>query len=89
VILLQWHRPSAVSSEQFEAEAEPDKVRTPTSPTSPLPEALPELKIIDQFHSYVKPTWRPALSTFCTSLTGISQVSLSRLLRSDVYLTDR
>jgi inhibitor of KinA sporulation pathway (predicted exonuclease) len=28
---------------------------------------------IDTFHSYVRPTWRPQLSHFCTSLTGIEQ----------------
>lgn len=29
---------------------------------------------VDTFHSYVRPTWRPQLSTFCTNLTGIQQV---------------
>jgi len=28
---------------------------------------------VDEFHTYVRPTFRPTLSTFCTSLTGISQ----------------
>ena len=30
---------------------------------------------LDVFHSYVRPTWRPVLSDFCTRLTGITQVS--------------
>lgn len=33
------------------------------------------LVTVDTFHSYVRPTWRPALSAFCTRLTGIEQVS--------------
>ncbi|KLT39607.1 hypothetical protein CC85DRAFT_250908 [Cutaneotrichosporon oleaginosum] len=28
---------------------------------------------IDTFHAYVRPTWRPMLSNFCTNLTGIQQ----------------
>ena len=30
---------------------------------------------VDEFHTYVRPTFRPTLSDFCTTLTGISQVS--------------
>nr|XP_039250481.1 3'-5' exoribonuclease 1-like [Styela clava] len=30
-------------------------------------------KIVDEFHSYCKPTLNPKLSEFCVSLTGISQ----------------
>lgn len=33
------------------------------------------LVIKDTFHSYVRPVWQPKLTTFCSSLTGISQVS--------------
>jgi 3'-5' exoribonuclease 1 len=33
------------------------------------------LEVVDEFHSFVKPTWRPKLSAFCTELTGIKQVS--------------
>lgn len=32
-----------------------------------------KLKVVDEFRSYVRPTWRPALTQFCMSLTGISQ----------------
>ncbi|KAI0062234.1 hypothetical protein BV25DRAFT_1916154 [Artomyces pyxidatus] len=31
------------------------------------------LQIVDEFRSFVKPTWRPTLSPFCTDLTGITQ----------------
>ncbi|KAK3845624.1 MAG: ribonuclease H-like domain-containing protein [Linnemannia gamsii] len=31
------------------------------------------LEIVDEFHSYVRPTHRPILSDFCKDLTGISQ----------------
>lgn len=33
------------------------------------------LQRIDTFHTYIKPTWQPVLSEFCTTLTGITQVS--------------
>lgn len=32
-----------------------------------------ELSVIDEFRSFVQPTWRPQLSQFCTDLTGITQ----------------
>ncbi|KAI0928325.1 hypothetical protein AcV5_005929 [Taiwanofungus camphoratus] len=32
-----------------------------------------ELEIVDEFRSFVKPTWKPRLSQFCTNLTGITQ----------------
>ncbi|KAI0807231.1 ribonuclease H-like domain-containing protein [Fomes fomentarius] len=31
------------------------------------------LEIVDQFRSFVRPTWRPQLSAFCHALTGITQ----------------
>ena len=34
-----------------------------------------ELYQVDEFHSFVKPNWNPQLSSFCTELTGITQVS--------------
>jgi hypothetical protein len=33
-----------------------------------------QLKLVDEFRSFVKPTWRPKLSQFCMELTGITQV---------------
>jgi inhibitor of KinA sporulation pathway (predicted exonuclease) len=35
------------------------------------------LQKVAEFRSFVKPTWRPKLSPFCISLTGITQVSVS------------
>lgn len=32
------------------------------------------LDIVSEFRTFVKPTWRPGLSEFCTRLTGITQV---------------
>ncbi|TFY81962.1 hypothetical protein EWM64_g2045 [Hericium alpestre] len=32
-----------------------------------------KLEIVDEFRSFVKPTWRPNLTQFCTNLTGITQ----------------
>lgn len=32
-----------------------------------------QLEVVDTFRSFVKPTWRPQLSPFCTQLTGITQ----------------
>ncbi|KAJ7940858.1 ribonuclease H-like domain-containing protein, partial [Mycena leptocephala] len=32
-----------------------------------------QLEITEEFRSFVKPSWRPILSEFCTELTGITQ----------------
>ncbi|KAJ7273498.1 ribonuclease H-like domain-containing protein [Mycena haematopus] len=32
-----------------------------------------QLEVIAEFRSFVKPSWRPSLSKFCTELTGITQ----------------
>lgn len=40
-----------------------------------------ELVQVDEFRSFVKPSWRPELSAFCTSLTGITQVRRAFLSR--------
>ncbi|KAL0947144.1 hypothetical protein HGRIS_013272 [Hohenbuehelia grisea] len=32
-----------------------------------------QLEVVDEFRSFVKPSWRPTLSQFCTQLTGITQ----------------
>lgn len=36
-----------------------------------------QLEITEEFRSFVKPSWRPILSEFCTELTGITQVRRS------------
>ncbi|KAK7693238.1 hypothetical protein QCA50_002804 [Cerrena zonata] len=35
-----------------------------------------KLQVVDEFRSFVKPVWRPQLSPFCTSLTGITQADV-------------
>ncbi|KAJ6547347.1 ribonuclease H-like domain-containing protein [Mycena capillaripes] len=32
-----------------------------------------QLEVVEEFRSFVKPSWRPTLSKFCTELTGITQ----------------
>lgn len=36
------------------------------------------LETLGTFHSYVKPTWRPQLSSFCKNLVGVGQASEGR-----------
>ncbi|KAI6109877.1 ribonuclease H-like domain-containing protein [Pisolithus sp. B1] len=36
-----------------------------------------QLEVVDEFRSFVKPTWRPQLSNFCTELTGITQTQVN------------
>ena len=33
-----------------------------------------QLEVVEEFRSFVRPSWRPILSEFCTNLTGITQV---------------
>ncbi|KAJ8587996.1 hypothetical protein M405DRAFT_793677 [Rhizopogon salebrosus TDB-379] len=35
-----------------------------------------QLEIVDEFRSFVQPTWRPQLSQYCTNLTGITQAQV-------------
>ncbi|KAH9854042.1 ribonuclease H-like domain-containing protein [Lenzites betulinus] len=37
-----------------------------------------QLEVVDEFRSFVRPTWRPQLSEFCTSLTGITQAQVDK-----------
>jgi len=86
VILVQWEAPASLSTLEA-VEDVPTTEQTPSPEslsanttverklTPPSAEHLPSLRIVDHFHSYVRPTWRPDLSTFCTTLTGITQVS--------------
>lgn len=46
------------------------------------------LEVVDEFRSYVKPIWRPHLSDFCTSLTGITQVRIPPIFHLYHCLTD-
>ncbi|KAF8162991.1 ribonuclease H-like domain-containing protein [Crassisporium funariophilum] len=45
------------------------------------------LELVDEFRTYVRPTWRPTLSDFCTTLTGITQEQVdSAPLFTDVLM---
>ncbi|EJD06002.1 uncharacterized protein FOMMEDRAFT_78644 [Fomitiporia mediterranea MF3/22] len=37
-----------------------------------------ELYVADEFRSFVRPIWKPQLSAFCTTLTGITQTQVDR-----------
>jgi ERI1 exoribonuclease 3 len=41
-------------------------------------------KKVDEFHEYVKPTFHPKLSSFCTELTGITQDMVNK---GDLFAT--
>ena len=45
-----------------------------TSDTLNGPSTKRALVAIDEFRSFVQPTWKPQLDPFCTQLTGITQV---------------
>lgn len=59
VVLLRWKQP------EEESQNESQFANLSTFPNN--------LYIANTFHSYVRPTWQPKLSTFCTTLTGITQ----------------
>ncbi|CEH19496.1 Predicted exonuclease [Ceraceosorus bombacis] len=47
-----------------------DALQTPSS------EDEPSLVVVDTFHTFVRPTWRPRLTRFCRELTGIDQSTI-------------
>ncbi len=61
VVLLQWR--DRRSSNRADNDDEDEEMRPHR-----------ELFVASTFHEYVRPTWQPKISTFCTSLTGITQV---------------
>lgn len=85
VVLLQWRRrpasnasdsddsltsPSSASSMSNSTQSS-EELQTPTD--SARKQGQWELVVVDEFRRFVKPTWRPTLSAFCTELTGIKQ----------------
>lgn len=48
-----------------------------------------ELVVVDEFRRFVRPTWRPKLSAYCTQLTGITQVGCSSLFVTRWTKTDQ
>ncbi|KAJ3266932.1 hypothetical protein HDU77_008277 [Chytriomyces hyalinus] len=47
-------------------------------PTLVIDTAQPLFPVVKEFHSYVKPTFHPTLTPFCTSLTGIQQETVDK-----------
>ncbi|KAJ3228685.1 hypothetical protein HDU81_005995 [Chytriomyces hyalinus] len=47
-------------------------------PTVVIDTAQPLFPVVKEFHSYVKPTFHPTLTPFCTSLTGIQQETVDK-----------
>ncbi|KAI5479590.1 Short-chain dehydrogenase/reductase family protein [Pseudohyphozyma bogoriensis] len=62
VILLKWFRKHSVPESRDGDET--------------CGESEWELRIVDEFHTFVKPSWKPKLSLFCTELTGITQADV-------------
>lgn len=69
VILLQWQR-STVGNR-----CEQDDDNDDDDDESEAEDKDWHLVQVDEFHSFVKPTWANRLSSFCTELTGITQAS--------------
>ncbi|SGY77234.1 BQ5605_C005g03584 [Microbotryum silenes-dioicae] len=91
VILLKWCKVDRIkSSSQSSCEADEgnqedgkagsDDIRSSEKDgTEEEDEANPErweLRVVDEFHSFVRPKHRPKLSDFCQSLTGITQAQV-------------
>jgi len=80
VVLLQWAEDDADDDEiASEATARSSSEGADAIASRIVGGRSRRLHIIDTFHTYVRPTWRPKLSEFCTSLTGIQQVGAQRL----------
>ena len=67
VVLLQWQRSTPGNLRDQDDEEDDDDDDEDESDW--------HLVQVDEFHSFVKPTWANRLSSFCTELTGITQVS--------------
>lgn len=67
VVLLQWQRRTVASTG--------DQDDDDNNESEEEEEEGWHLVQVDEFHSFVKPTWANRLSSFCTELTGITQAS--------------
>lgn len=75
VVLLQWAEDDEDEAETASITSSPSNSEGSGGTVSRVVGGRSRrLHIIDTFHTYVRPTWRPQLSEFCTSLTGIQQV---------------
>jgi hypothetical protein len=65
----------------YNAEAGPSRTigDYSTAADTARPAKKRRLKIVDTFHSYVRPVWTTELSEFCVKFTGITQVGLARV----------
>lgn len=45
-------------------------------------------ELIDEFHKYVKPTYKPVLTNFCKKLTGITQTIVDNSETIDIVYND-
>ncbi|GAA5970593.1 hypothetical protein JCM8115_000830 [Rhodotorula mucilaginosa] len=70
VVLLQWQR-STVGSQYDQDDDDDDHDESEEEDQDSW-----HLVQVDEFHSFVKPTWANRLSSFCTELTGITQADL-------------
>ncbi|KAG0657285.1 hypothetical protein C6P46_006569 [Rhodotorula mucilaginosa] len=70
VVLLQWQR-STVGSQDDQDDDDDDHDEFEEEDQDSW-----HLVQVDEFHSFVKPTWANRLSSFCTELTGITQADL-------------
>ena len=68
--------PFAADSANGNAEAGPSRVPADeaSAPSTAVKPRRRRLKIVDTFHSYVRPVWSKELSEFCVKFTGITQV---------------
>jgi len=82
VILLQWRQIPSTSTSHSDPTTSEDTEESTTEGGEW------RLEKVAEFHSYVKPTWNPILSQFCTELTGITQVRLLLFSFASYYATD-
>ncbi|KAL7416060.1 ribonuclease H-like domain-containing protein [Mrakia frigida] len=65
VVLVKWRPIAAASSSSSSSDPQPLHHQQ-------------ELYVVDTFQTYVRPTWRPKLTLFATSLTGITQEQVDK-----------
>ena len=83
VVLLQWRHKKVLSGSKSVAD---NKLSNGTDNSEDNANAW-ELVIVDEFRRFVRPTWRPKLSKYCTDLTGITQVSHKITVLPGISLT--
>lgn len=74
MVLLRWEEDVVPEQEGSEIHPGTSTDLTKAILSNPGQSSVPRLVIVDKFHSYVRPTWSPILTDFCTNFTGITQV---------------